>query len=44
MEESRCVQNDSGEIGGKRPLERHRSRWEYNVQVYFKEIGLEAVD
>jgi hypothetical protein len=28
----------------KIPLERYGHRWESNVQVYFTEIGLEAVD
>jgi hypothetical protein len=28
----------------KRPLERPRRRWQYNIQIDHREIGLEGVD
>jgi hypothetical protein len=29
---------------GKRPLGRHRFRWEGNIKMHLREIGLEDVD
>ena len=31
----------TGKLTGKRPLERPRRRWEDNIRMDFKEIGLE---
>jgi hypothetical protein len=33
-----------GEPEGKRPLGRPRRRWEYNIKMDLREIGLEGVD
>jgi hypothetical protein len=29
---------------GKRPLGRHRRRWEYNIRMDLREIGWEVMD
>jgi hypothetical protein len=29
---------------GKRPLERTRCKWEYNIRMYLREIGCEGMD
>jgi hypothetical protein len=33
-----------GKPGGKRPLGRHRRRWEDNIKMDFREMELESVD
>jgi hypothetical protein len=33
-----------GKTGGKRPLGRHRRRWESTIQVELTEIGLDGVE
>jgi hypothetical protein len=33
-----------GTSEGKRPLGRHRRRWETNIRMYIREIGWEGVD
>jgi hypothetical protein len=33
-----------GKSEGKRPLGRPRRRWEYNIKMHLREIGLEGVD
>jgi hypothetical protein len=33
-----------GKPGGKRLLKRHRHRWEDNIKMDFREIGLESSD
>jgi len=33
-----------GKLEGKRPLRRPRRRWEDNIRMYLREIGLEGVD
>jgi hypothetical protein len=33
-----------GKPEGKRPLGRPRCRWDYNIKIDIKEIGLEGVD
>jgi hypothetical protein len=33
-----------GKFEGKRPVERPRHRWEYEITIYFKEIELEGLD
>jgi hypothetical protein len=31
-----------GQPEGKRPLERHRHRWEYNIKMDLQDVGWEA--
>jgi hypothetical protein len=33
-----------GKRKGNRPLGKHRSRWEDNIKMIFKELGYEVVD
>jgi hypothetical protein len=33
-----------GKSGDKRPLGRHRHRWEGNIRIYLREIGWEVLD
>ena len=33
-----------GKLEGKKPLGRHRFRWENNIKMYLKEIVLVVVD
>jgi hypothetical protein len=33
-----------GKHEGKRPLERHRHRWENNIKMDLKEVGCEGMD
>jgi hypothetical protein len=33
-----------GKPEGKRPLGKHRSRWEYNIRIDHREIGWKGVD
>jgi hypothetical protein len=33
-----------GKREGKRPLGRHRRRWECNIRMYLREIGWEGLD
>jgi len=35
----RCVQGFGGEPEGKRPLERPRRRWDYNMNMELQEVG-----
>jgi hypothetical protein len=35
----RCIQGFSGETEGKRPLGRHRRRWEDDINVDIQEMG-----
>jgi len=37
--EERCIQDFVGEKLGKRPLARHRSRWEENIEIGLQEVG-----
>lgn len=39
----KCVQFFLGKAEDKRPLERSRHRWVYNIKISFKEIGWDAV-
>ena len=41
MEEGRCAfKTLTGTPAGKRPLRRPRSRWEDNIRINLKEIGI----
>jgi hypothetical protein len=31
-------------LRGKRPLGRHRRRWEDNIKMYLQEVGYESMD
>jgi hypothetical protein len=33
-----------GKSEGKRPLERHRYRWEYNIKMDLQEVGCGGMD
>jgi hypothetical protein len=45
MEEMRnAYKNLGGKPEWKRPLGRHKRRWEDNIRMYFKEIRWEGVD
>ena len=33
-----------GKLGGKRPLGRHRRRWEDNIKMDLQEVGGEGMD
>jgi hypothetical protein len=41
---TRTVAFGVGKPGGKRPLGRHRRRWEDNIRWDLREIGWEGVD
>ena len=40
----RCAQCSGGETEGRRPLERHRRRWEDNINMDLQEVGGGCVD
>ena len=33
-----------GKLGGKRPVERHRRRWEDNIKIDLQEVGCGGMD
>ena len=35
----RCAQGSSGETRGKKPLGRHRRKWQDNIKMDFQEVG-----
>jgi hypothetical protein len=40
----KCIQNCGLKTLEERPLGRHGSRWENNVQIYLKEVYFESKD
>jgi len=42
--EERRVQGSGGKPGGKRPLGRHRHRWEDNTKMDLQEVGCGGMD
>jgi hypothetical protein len=40
----KCIQSLFGKLDVKRPLGRCRQRWEDNIKIYSREIGLDGVD
>ena len=45
MEEGRGVYRVlMGKPGGKRPLRKHRRRWEDNIKMDLREVGCESMD
>jgi hypothetical protein len=40
----KCVQGFGGKPRGKRPLERHRRRWEDNIKADLQELGCGGMD
>jgi hypothetical protein len=44
MVEMRNVYRIMGNSEGKRPLEKLKYRWEFNIKMDFTEIGLESVE
>ena len=42
--EERYIQGLVGKPEGKRPLGRHRRRWEDNFKMYLQEVGCWGVD
>jgi hypothetical protein len=43
-EEERCIQGFGRENEAKTPLGRYRRRWEDNINMDIKELGLEGVE
>jgi hypothetical protein len=39
-----CIWGISGKSGKKRPLERPKRRWECNIKMNLREIGLNGMD
>ena len=42
--EDRCIQGLVGKPEGKRPLERHKCRWEDNIKMDIQEVGCGGMD
>jgi hypothetical protein len=42
--EERCLQDLVGRPEGKRPLERPRRRWKGNIEMDFREIGIDGAN
>jgi len=42
--EERCIRALVGKHEGKRPLDRHRCRWEDNIKIDLQEVGCEGMD
>jgi hypothetical protein len=43
-ENEECLKNSGLKRDWKKPLGRPRLKWEYNIKIDFREIGLESVD
>jgi hypothetical protein len=42
--DGKCIQNLTGKPEGNRPLGRRRHRWENNIKMDLREVGLQGMD